>query len=217
MNIFEQYFYDWNQFEKGETGNDSTYSDMLDLINEKIDIFEKFRVSCLYTTNANQAGIWELPDHYRMGEIYSLCNGQYVEIEKIDQNQLHHIQNSPLTAPTIDRPVYVRTSNILRIGSTTDLLTGIPLERTIQVFPTITTGVVCNYIDHPSKVSWGYTIVNEKALYNADRTTHFELHPSDEKNLVIKILELAGILIKDPGLYQLAGTEEAQYLQQEKQ
>jgi len=217
MNIFEQYFYDWNQFEKGETGNDSTYSDMLDLLNEKIDIFEKFRVSCLYTTNVNQEGIWELPDHYRMGELYSLCNGQYVEIEKIDQNQLHHIQNSPLTAPTLDRPIYVRTSNILRIGSATDLLTGIPLERTIQVFPTITTGVVCNYIDHPSKVSWGYTIVNEQALYNANRTTHFELHPSEEKNLVIKILELAGILIKDPNLYQLAGTEEAQYLQQEKQ
>ena len=34
-------------------------------------------------------------------------------------------------------------------------------------------------------------------------TTDFELHASEETKLVIKILELAGIVIKDPNLYQL--------------
>ena len=38
--IFEQYFYDINQFGRMH-GNDTEYSDMLNLLNEKINIFEK--------------------------------------------------------------------------------------------------------------------------------------------------------------------------------
>ena len=36
-------------------------------------------------------------------------------------------------------------------------------------------------------------------------------------NLVVKILELAGITIKDPGLYQISDKEETETTQQEKQ
>ena len=43
------------------------------------------------------------------------------------------------------------------------------------------------------------------------------MHESEETDLVIKILELAGVEIKDPQLYQVAATEEAQKTQQEKQ
>ena len=39
MEIFEQYFYDLDQF-RAKPGNDTTYSDMIDLLEEKIDIFE---------------------------------------------------------------------------------------------------------------------------------------------------------------------------------
>jgi len=38
---------------------------------------------------------------------------------------------------------------------------------------------------------------------------------SEETELVVKILELAGIEIKDPQLYQIAAQEEAQNVQQE--
>ena len=38
--IFEQYFYDINQFSRLH-GNDTEYSDMLNILNEKISIFEK--------------------------------------------------------------------------------------------------------------------------------------------------------------------------------
>ena len=48
-------------------------------------------------------------------------------------------------------------------------------------------------------------------------TTHFELHESEETDLVFKILALAGIVIKDPGLYQQAAAEEVKQIQQEKQ
>lgn len=44
MNIFEQYFYDQNQFSR-VNGNDTEYSDMLNILEEKINIFEVFRRS----------------------------------------------------------------------------------------------------------------------------------------------------------------------------
>jgi len=207
MSIFEQYFYDLSQFEEVmQRKNDTTYADMLDIINEKIDIFEKYR----QTVTVSGSGVGILPDHYRMGELYTNKCGYDAEIEKINQNNIHHILNSPLTNPTETYPVYVRNS-----GSTES-----HRHNRIQIYPiTITSGdnVVCNYIAKPATVSWGYTIVNEKALYNSGSTINFELHPAEEKNLVIKILELSGIILKDPNLYQTAATEESQQITQEKQ
>jgi len=196
MDIFEQYFYDLDQFYK-VPGNDTTHSDMVDIINEKIDIFERFRQNI---TDLTSAGVGTWPAYYRMGEVYYNCVNGWVEIEKIDQNQIHHIQNSPLTAPTLTRPCYVQLT-----------------EMTFQTYPTITveTAIKCNYIARPATVEWAYTTVLSEALYNTNTSVNFELHQSEESELVIKILELAGITIKDPQLYPIAAQEEAQNVQQE--
>ena len=200
LDIFEQYFYDLNQFSRAP-GNDTTHADMVDLLNEKIDIFERYRQNI---TDLSAAGVGTWPAYYRMGEVYYKYNGQYLEIEKIGQNEIHHIQNSPLIAPTVTRPCYVQLT-----------------EMTFQTYPTITveTDIVCNYIATPAVVNWGYVIntVNGSALYNATTSTNFELHASEETELVIKILELAGIQIKQQDIYQIAAQEEAQKVQQEKQ
>jgi len=194
MDIFEQYFYDLNAF-KRQGGNDSTYSDMVDIINEKIDIFEKYRTTVNMTTEA----VGALPSYYRMGELYYLHSGGYVEVEKIQQNEIHHIQNSPLTAPTLARPVYVNTS-----GSA------------IQIYPiTIISGVTCNYISKPTTVNWSYTLVNDYPLYNSTNSVNFSLHDSEETDLVIKILALSGVILNDPNAYQLASAEDAKNQQQE--
>jgi hypothetical protein len=59
-------------------------------------------------------------------------------------------------------------------------------------------------------------VVDEHALYDATSSIDFQLHPSEENNLIIKILALAGISIKDPSLYQIATTEDNKNIQQEK-
>ena len=43
-----------------------------------------------------------------------------------------------------------------------------------------------------------------KALYNSNTSTNFELHGSEEENLVYRILMLAGLTIKQPDLQQSA-------------
>jgi hypothetical protein len=55
-----------------------------------------------------------------------------------------------------------------------------------------------------------------EALYDSTYSVDFELHPSEEVELVVKILELSGILIKDLSLYQVFDQEQNQKTQQEK-
>ena len=44
-----------------------------------------------------------------------------------------------------------------------------------------------SYIMRPPRVDWGYVIINDKALYNDNTSTDFELHSSEETELVYKI------------------------------
>ena len=81
------------------------------------------------------------------------------------------------------------------------------------------TGVTFNYVKKPGvpfEAEWKYIVVNGEALYLATGTVDFELHESEETDLVIKILQLAGVSIKDPSIYQVGSAEEAKDVQQEK-
>jgi len=51
MEIFEQYFYDINQFEKVR-GNSTEYSDMVNLLEEKLSIFKASQGSFAITQNS---------------------------------------------------------------------------------------------------------------------------------------------------------------------
>ena len=196
LDIFEQYFYDINQFALiNDIGVE--YSDAVDSLEEKMAIFE--------TTSGITNGI--LPNGlYKLGTVI----WDNKEVEQIDQKKYLYINSSPLAKPTNDRPVYTRSGNIITTYGDSQ----------------ITSGITCNYIKKPGginnlgqttdKVEWGYRVVAQKALYNASKSNNFELHSSEEVKLVIKILELAGIVINKVGLVSVASQKEASKLQQEK-
>ena len=77
--------------------------------------------------------------------------------------------------------------------------------------------IKCNYIRRPIDVVWGYNVINSVALYNAASSVNFELHQSEETQLVVKILAIAGIAMENIQLYQIAAQEEGKQIQQEKQ
>ncbi len=191
MDLFEQYFYDINQFGRMH-GNDTEFSDMLNILNEKINLFEVTGAM----THAG-AGLWTVPSNlYRIGTI--IYNN--IEVERINKNEFLYINASPLTKPTDTRPVFVANSTGYKVYGTAPL----------------TSGVTCNYIKRPATAEWAYTVVNGVAQYNASNATNFELHASEETELVMKILELAGISTKELQIYQIAAQEEAKNTQQEK-
>ena len=189
MDIFEQYFYDINQFGR-LPGNSTEYSDMLTLLEEKIAIFKNIKLLHY------QSPYFQKPQElYRVG---SLETG-FGEIEQINHNEWLKIKNSPLARPSLKRAVYI------------------DMPRGFRIYPTFTNNVHCHYIRKPKNIHWGYTVVGDHALHDATQSIDFELHPSEENNLVIKILALAGIAIEDPSLYQIATTEDQKNIQQEKQ
>tara|TARA_R110000824_G_scaffold115478_1_gene266601 strand:- start:26152 stop:27105 length:954 start_codon:yes stop_codon:yes gene_type:complete len=56
----------------------------------------------------------------------------------------------------------------------------------------------------PTTVNWTYVVVNNKAMYNSTLAVDFELHKSETDTVVMKILELASIIMNKPGLVQIA-------------
>lgn len=195
LDIFEQYFYDLNQFLR-LPGNDTIHSDAVDMLEEKIGIFE------VYNSPIGSGTLSELNVH-KLGAVYhqETINGVQtkVEAEKLNPNELRYYINSPLTAPTVKRPVFIVQ------------------QDQITVLPTDADNLSMNYIKKPADVYWGYTIINDEALYNPSTSINFQLHASEETELVLKILSLAGVVIRDPQLYQIAATEDAKNIQQEKQ
>ena len=203
LDIFEQYFYDINQFGR-VAGNSTEYSDMLTLLNEKINIFET-------TTNMSvSAGYFEFPpDLYRLGTViyvnvttnaFGVVLTEHIEIERVNKNEFLYINSSPLTKPTNLRPIYVADTNGIKAYGDTVLIDD----------------VICNYIKKPVKVQWGYQMIYGEALYNSNTSQDFELHPSDETELVMKILALSGLVTKDPDIYSTATEGVITTIQQEK-
>tara|TARA_R110000744_G_scaffold100634_3_gene194159 strand:+ start:975 stop:1760 length:786 start_codon:yes stop_codon:yes gene_type:complete len=223
MDLFEQYFYDINQFGR-IPGNDTEYSDMLDVLNKKIASFETKADLLRNLTDTR----FVLPgDMYRLGTviykydtikdlypsptqpanypvanptIYRQSTTHLVEAERINQNEFLYINASPLTKPKNSRPLYTSDTTGLEVFGTEE----------------IKSNVKATYIKKPAKVEWKYQMVYGEALYDATYSVDFELHPSEETELVIKVLELAGLLVKDLSIYQVFNSEEQEQIQQEK-
>jgi hypothetical protein len=195
LDVFEQYFYDRNQTAR-VPGNATHYSDVDSMLNEKIAEFERI----------GQSNMGSLPtDLYRLGSVIVTASpGVQVEAKYINRKDWFTMQHVPLLKPTATRPVYTRVAGGIQVFGEGN--NNIP---NVQV----------NYTSIPRKVEWGYDVVGEKALHNGspNRTFHFQHHPSDETELVMKILELAGVIIQDPGIIQYADGENAKQIQQEKQ
>ena len=196
LEIFEQYFFDLNQYSRLPK-NDTASSDLPKLINEKLSKFKK------------SASISYMTDHFHLPtDLHKLGTVIYnntTPVEEIDKKNLLEYQLSKLTAPTTNNPVYIQ--NIDNSSA----------HWGINVFPTsITTNVSITYVRKPNAVNWAYQTVAGNALYNASGSTNFELHDSEEINLVLKILLYAGVSIKDPNIAQLADAKETKKITQEK-
>tara|TARA_R110001583_G_scaffold59279_1_gene176436 strand:+ start:56 stop:796 length:741 start_codon:yes stop_codon:yes gene_type:complete len=208
MDIFEQYFYDLNQF-KRVPGNQSDYADVTGIIEEKISRFIAVHEATQSTTGIT------LPENvYRLSVVTK--DGQTCEL--MSRKQANLALGNKLTGATKKRPICYRLGqNELEIRPVGNL----SANSTYTDMTNVAGGNVrASYIRKPFDPNWTYIMVSDKAMFNADVSAgwqDFELHPSEEQNLIVKILKLAGVSIKDPALTQAATQEEVKNIQQEKQ
>ena len=187
LEIFNDYFNDVKTaYHKAK--NQTKHSDELDMLSEKLAV-HKTVGSDTFTSPGNLS----IANSIRLSSLYYTypAGSNYrVYFEELDTNEFHTRTANPLSRPTKDRPVYYRTSS----GG-------------IKTWPRLGTGTSFSYEYYakPEQPNWAYVVVNEKALYNAGASTDFDLHWSEEENLVNKILEMAGIIINKVGLTQTVG------------
>jgi len=192
MEIFEQYFYDLNQ-QRRLVGNNTKYANVNDILEEKISIFKSTVSGIIDGYEIDQENIYRL---------INLKHGPSTIVEEVRREDWEVIQASPLTRSTFDKPLWYRADGKIFINS----------EKWVPSLD-----VSLQYIKKPQKPSWGYVVVNDKPLYNSNAAIDFELHPSEESELVYRILAYAGISIEKPQLTQAAMGLEGAKVQQEKQ
>ena len=208
MDIFRQYFYDLDQL-KRQTGSgyESKYH-----LEEKISLFSSFdNIVSVYNTEGD-ISLSDIEDFYKLTSVrVNYNNNGEKQASHISQKEYSLYSSSPLIQNSGKiAPYYVYAQGI---GS---------YSGKIRVYPyadPLSDIVKIDYIKKPKKPNWTYVIVNENAMFNPSADVgwyDFELHHSEENLLVIKILQLAGINIKDGSLVQLAAQEEIKKIQQEK-
>ena len=187
LEIFEQYFEELNQqLRIPQTNNE--YANRIKNLEDKIDVFKTSGVATYVGPH------FTLPTNlHRLGTL--IYNTK--EIQGVNRNQYFLINKSPLTKPTESNPLYVLEG------------TGSPsaAPSLIYVYPdSIVSGVDVYYVKAPALPDWGYKVASPSGayIYDAVTSTQFELHPSEQVNIILNILMYSGIVIRDPQIVQTA-------------
>ena len=187
MEIFEQYFYDEEQFER------RVGSDIVELLEHKISIFKKAPVQIVHGFNLP-------PDTHQIDDVWIKWDNEKRSIvERVNRHEVMGIKSGSLLRTPLAPCYYVYGNTVYFIDN-------------IQ-----NGNFYINLIRKPISPNWGYVVVNDKPLYNSSTSTDFELHLAEESELVYRILAFSGIAIEKPQLTQAAVGLETAKIQQEKQ
>jgi hypothetical protein len=203
LEIFEKYFEDLNQ-QIRVPQTDTDYASRVANLDEKIAEFKTFGTAS-YITNGllNYFTLPNVDSYNNNVELYRLGNVLYnneTEVQRVDRSEFYHIDRSKLTKPSTSFPVYLYENNFLYLKPTT-----------------IVSDINVDFVKKPSNVIWGFTVgslgqyVNNTQVYNLSTqptgSLDFELHISEQTEVILKILLYAGIVIRDPQIIQVAAQQ----------
>ena len=215
LEIFEKYFEDMNQFLRVPQ-TDSDYANRVENLDEKIAIFKTSGELTRATTN--QTVYYSLPtqdifntpvDFYRLGTL----SWQGTEIQRVGKNEYYNLNKSPLTKPTEDFPVYSYEGEKIFISPELPSIVNTPPSST----PITSPPVNVDFVREPVDPVWAFIpgIQGQYVYDSSANSVNFELHPSEQTELVLKILLYAGVVIRDPQIVQqAAGAIQKQEIEQ---
>ena len=180
LEIFEKYFEDLNQIVRAPQ-TDADYADRLSYLEEKLSVFEKLDVDQSVTSGT--ISLTNLNVHRLNTVTYN-----NIELQKLGRKEYYNIINSPLTKPTKSYPVYLQEGNSLKIQ---------PVDIGL---------VDISYISKPSNINWAFIVDPNLDIfvYDDNEATAFDLHSSEQVEVILRILAYAGIVIRDPQIVQAA-------------
>ena len=191
--IFEMYFTAQYRVMQGPM-SDADYSDISRNIEEKITLFDN-------VTTINRTGFenthgditeayYPYPSNfYRLGVV--TVNGRIAD--EVSHKDAAYINLSPLTKPVITQPIYTRHEQGLIVYPTNDI-----------------NQINMTYIRQPNTPQWVGSSFRGQVIPDTERIVNFELHPSEEPELVAKILAYSGVIIRAADVVQAAAAKEQQ-------
>lgn len=195
LEIFEKYFDDLNQQLRIPQA-DTDYADRQENLDEKLAIFKTFG-DAIYTTIGGLS-YFVLPttdtygnsvSFYRLGNV--LYNDEKV-VQRLDRHEFYYANQSRLTKPSTLNPAYLYENQKLFIKPTS-----------------IVDSIKVDYVRKPKDVVWGFIVGNlgQYKFQPGATTVDFEIHVSEQTEVILKILLYAGIIIRDPQVVQAAAAQ----------
>ena len=197
LEIFDGYFTELNTVINAENARVSgtEYADLNKSIREVINNFSVSNP----LAQATASNEFFTPSQATTGDDYYLLNKVLaggVEAEPVTHGKITLLNSSLLTAPSAQYPAYT-----------------LEADR-ITVFPDIYQNgdVECQYIRYPFDPNWTYNqlVGGEPVFFQSSDYQDFELSIDDEPGLVYRILQMAGVSIREADVYQYADAEEQQ-------
>lgn len=143
-------------------------------------------------------------DVHRIG---SVIYNSTKELQRVQRDELLHLNLSKYTKPTITYPVYLYEQST---AGSNGANTGQPH---VYVYPknlyqefNANALFTISYIRKPNNVQWGFSVNQTLGNYIYDPTTsiQFELDATEQTEVILRVLAYAGVVIKDPQIVQAA-------------
>jgi hypothetical protein len=205
LDLFDEYFFNYNEQVNEENArlSGTGYANIKLGYEEVIDYFS---VTEFLTQKTLGTSVYYLPsttttgsDYYLLNKVLCYSGGNLLgEAEKVTHSKITQLNSSLLTAPNTTFPAYTQAGD------------------SITVFPTtINSGsdVQAQYIRYPKDPKWTYvTLYNGEPLFDQTASDYqdFELPIDDTNDLVAKILQYAGISIREKDVFEFGKIDEQQ-------
>ncbi len=221
LDIFENYFYDYNKQINAENLrlSGTEHADIARQLNEVMDTFTQYRGLPLI---AGSTQTFTLPDDW-----YTLVDVEWVltdaagvlvasnQAERVSEYNIRRLLKSNITAPSKEFPAYVfsQMGRPNTEGPGVGTLGDLGNQITIYPAPTGTNALECKltWIRYPKQPNWTASVLsNGIPVFNEQATGYqdFELPDSDIPSLINKILQYAGMSIREILALQFGQAEE---------
>ena len=184
LEIFEKYFEDLNQLTRSPQ-TDTDYADRVAYLEEKISGFVKYelgqQISSGVVSITSQLG----NEAHRINALVY----KDTELQKTNRSEYINIIRSPLTKPSVTQPVFIQEGSLL------------------YVYPeSISSEIYMSFIKKPREVRWNFTTDQNIGVYQykTSGSFDFDLHSSEQTEVILRILAYAGIVINNPQIVQAA-------------
>jgi hypothetical protein len=189
LEIFEKYFEDLNQLTRSPQP-DTDYADRIAYLEEKISSFARYSLGQTTGAIGSRTISLTVGNGDQVHRLNSLIYKD-TEIQKTSRSEYINIIRSPLTKPSETQPIFIQEG------------------LTLKVYPeSISQEVYLSFVKKPREIKWSFTTDQNIGVYqyNSSGSVDFDLHSSEQSEVILRILAYAGIVINNPQIVQAAST-----------